>query len=81
MLFEHLFLGSFGSAVSRDDVHHNAKRRRRIRTGSKPTSVINEYGMVLMTTVATITEGITITRLCNVFLYFATMKKCQFSDE
>ena len=27
------FLGRLGSAVGKDDVHHNARRRRRIRTG------------------------------------------------
>ena len=31
-------LGSFGSAVGRDDVHRNARRRRRIHTGSNSTS-------------------------------------------
>ena len=34
-----LFWGSFGSAVGREAVHRNARRRRRIRTGSNPTSM------------------------------------------
>ena len=37
-----LVWGSFGSAVGRDLVHRNARRRRRIRTGSNPTSAMNK---------------------------------------
>ena len=36
-----LFWGSFGNADGRDDVHRNARRRRRIRPGSNSTSVMN----------------------------------------
>ena len=55
------FGGNFGSAVGRDDVHRNGRRRRRIRTGSNPTSAMNKYmdyisGMVVKTSVASMTE-------------------------
>ena len=40
VLFELPFWGSFGSTVSRDNVHCNARRRCCIRTGSNPISTI-----------------------------------------
>ena len=57
-----LFWGSLGSAVGKDDVHRNARRRRSIRMGSNPKSVMSKCmnyisGMVVKTSVASITEG------------------------
>ena len=34
--------GILGSAVGKDDVHRNARRCRRIHTGSNPTSVMSK---------------------------------------
>ena len=42
VLFELPFFGILGRAVAKDDVHGNARRRRRIRTGSNPTSVMSK---------------------------------------
>ena len=62
VLFELRFWGSLGNAVGKDDVYINARRRHRIDTGSKPTSVMSKCmkyisGMVVKTRVAYITEG------------------------
>ena len=66
MLFELPFFfgggGSFGSAVGRGAVLCNARRRRRICTGSNPTSVMKKRmdyisSTVVKTRVASITEG------------------------
>ena len=56
-----LGVGSLGSAVGKDDVHLNARRRRRIRKGSSPTSVMSKCmkcisGMVVKTGVASVSE-------------------------
>ena len=50
--------GSFGSAVGKDAVHRNARRRRHICTGSNPTSINKSMnyisGIVVKTSVASI---------------------------
>ena len=51
-----------GSAVGKDDVHCNARRRRRIRSGSNPTSVMKKCmnyisGMVVKMGISCITDG------------------------
>ena len=66
-----LFWGSLGSAVGKDDVHRNARRRRRIRTGLIPTSVMSKCmiyisDMIVKTRVASSTEGKNIIhRICR----------------
>ena len=66
-----LFWGILVSAVGKDDIHRNARRRRRIHTYSNPTSVMSKCMnyiscMVVKTRVASSTEGkIIIYRICK----------------
>ena len=66
-----LVWGSLSNAVGKCDIHRNARRCRRIRTSSNPTTHMSKCmnyisSMVVKTRVASITEGkIIIHRICK----------------